>query len=266
MKNDIDIDELLNSYIDGELTERQKTEVQRLISHDPEIAKRLAQLKKCRLLVASLPYEEAPEDMVELVTTSLERQTLLSEPQTTSDERKGARQLMFRKVLAAAAMIGLVTVLATVIYTIIRPESTNIPALGFTGRLELKTNNIIATDNVIDAAINNNDLADSVAIKRQGEKNIYTLTCRRDKLTSLLVNLENSWQQFDSHTLFVETKTPDRQVVIDNVSVKQIVGLITPPMPQLTSGEETSIALPAQAQQEKKVRLTIIVANSQAEN
>ena len=60
MKNDIDIDELLNSYIDGELTERQKTEVQRLISHDPEIAKRLAQLKKCRLLVASLHLKDKP--------------------------------------------------------------------------------------------------------------------------------------------------------------------------------------------------------------
>ncbi len=36
--NDINIDELLNSYIDGELTQEQQIEVRRLIADDDQIA------------------------------------------------------------------------------------------------------------------------------------------------------------------------------------------------------------------------------------
>ena len=39
------IDELLNGFIDGQLSIRQKTEVKRLIVNEPEIAKRLEELK-----------------------------------------------------------------------------------------------------------------------------------------------------------------------------------------------------------------------------
>jgi len=265
MKKDMNIDELLNSFVDGELTERQKTEVQRLISHDAKIAQRLSQLQKCRMLVASLPYEQAPEDMVEQVKVSLERKTLLDEQLITFDERKGARQLMFRKVLAAAAMIGLVAVLASVIYTIVTPESAT-PATGFKGRLELKTNNLLVADTVINKAIKDNDLADSVTLKRQRDKNIYTLVCSRDNLSSLLANLKNSWEKFDSATLFVETKMQDKQVVIDNVNVKQIVDLITPPKPQLTGEEKISTEPTTQTQVEKKVHLTIVVTGNKTDN
>jgi len=265
MKKDLNIDELLNGFIDGELTERQKTEVQRLITHDAKIAQRLRQLQKCRMLVASLPFEQAPEDMVEQVKVSLERKTLLTGQLITFDERKGARQLMFRKVLAAAAMIGLVAVLASVIYTIVTPESAK-PAIGFKGRLELKTNNLLAADMVIDKAIKDNALADSVTLKRQRDKNIYTLVCSRDNLSSLLANLENSWEKFNSATLFVETKTQNKQVVIDDVNVKQIVDLITPPKPQLTGEEKISIEQPTQAQVEKKVHLSIVVTGNKTDN
>jgi len=265
MNKNHDIDELLNSYIDGELTTRQQNEVQRLIAHDAKIELRLRQLQKCRMLVASLPYTEAPADMAEQVKTSLERKALLSEQHITIDERKGARHLIFRKVLAAAAMIALAAVLATVIYTIITPEPTQ-PAIGFKGRLELKTNNSLAADTLINRAIENNGLANSVTLKRQSNKITYTLVCSRDNLTSLLASLENSWAQFDSATLFVETKTPDKQVIIDNVNARQIVNIITPPKPRLTGVEETTTGPPTQIQDEKKVHLAIVVTDTQTDN
>ncbi len=262
MKEKPDINELLSSFIDSELSERQKTEVQRLIAHDPEIAKRLQQLQKCRLLVASLPYELAPIDMAKQVEAVLERKALLPEQSLVVDERKGARHLMFRKVLTAAAMFVLAAILASVIYTIVTPEPTQIP-MGFAGRLELKTHNLSAINSVIDKAIKNNGLTDSVTLKRQRGKNIYTLTCSRENLTLFLADLDNSWEKYDSATLFIETQTAQEPVVVNDVDAKQIIDVITPPKPRLTGEEKTTQKPPTQTQEEKKVHLTIIVESSE---
>ena len=122
MKENTNIDELLNSFIDGELTQRQFTEVQRLITHDGQIARRLRELQKCKILVSSLPSAEAPAWLADEIKTTLERRTLLAPPKRHYEEIQGARHLLIRKVLSAAAMIGLITVLAVVIYTILAPE------------------------------------------------------------------------------------------------------------------------------------------------
>jgi len=265
MKEESDINELLNSFIDGELSERQKTEVHRLIGHDPEIAKRFQQLRKCRMLVTSLPYEQAPVDIAEQVKAALERKALLAEQPFAIDERRGARHLMFRKVFAAAAMFILVAVLAAVIYIIVTPEPAR-PAIGFAGRLELKTNNLLAVEELINNVIKDNGLADSTSLKRRHDKNIYTLTCRRENLSSFLTDLENSWDSFNSATLFVETYAHQEPVVVNNVDAKQIVNLITPPKPKLTAEEKTSIEPLIRAQDGKKVRLIIVVAGSEADN
>jgi len=49
-KEDENIDELLSGYIDGELTARGKTEVERLIKHDMQISERLEELQRTVLL------------------------------------------------------------------------------------------------------------------------------------------------------------------------------------------------------------------------
>ena len=265
MKEELNIDELLNSFIDGELTERQKTEAQRLISHNPEIEKRYQQLQKCRMLVACLPCDEAPADTAEQVRATLERKALLAEQHIAISERKGTRQLMLRKVLTAAAMIGLVAVLGVVVYTIITPDSAQ-PAMAFKGRLELKTKNPLLTNAVIDKIIRDNGLSDSATAKRQDDKKIYTLTCGRENLSTFLAKLGGSWERFDSATLYVETQTPQEHVIVTDVDAKQIVDLITPPKPRLTGEERTTEGLLTPSRDEKKVRLTIVVAASQTDN
>jgi len=265
MKDELNIEELLNGFIDGELTARQQTEVQRLIAHDPRIAKRMQQLQKCRVLIGSLPLEEAPIDMATQVKTTLERQALLTEQPAILEERKGARYLMFRKVLATAAMITLVAVLAGVIYTIVSPEK--IPTVpGFRGRLELQTSSFLATDTVISKAIKDNGLAGSVTTKRQRNKNIYTLTCSRENLNLFLADLGSSWNDIDSATLFVETKTHQEPVVVSDVRIKQIIDLITPPKPLLTGGDRPYGETLPKPQDGKKVQLTIVVSENQNGN
>ncbi|MHC4734051.1 MAG: anti-sigma factor family protein, partial [Planctomycetota bacterium] len=94
------IEELLNSYIDGELTEREQTEVKRLISHDAQVAQRLRELQTSKILVSSLPRAEAPDRILDGVKASLETEALSSErawSEEPSVRRVGVRHLMVRK-------------------------------------------------------------------------------------------------------------------------------------------------------------------------
>jgi hypothetical protein len=289
MKEEPNIDELLNGFIDGELDQRHQTEVQRLIAHNAQIAERLRELQKCKVLVSSLPCVEAPAEMAGQIKASLETSALLGRQPEPFDAREGARHLLVRRVLAAAAMIGLVAVLAAVVYTIVAPESVTdrpiaveswqrpgivataeksiaqiSPAVtGFNGRLELKTSDLVAVNAFINGAIEDNDLLGKVSPEAEGDKSVYTLSCSRSALSLLLADLENVWARFDSATLFVETDRLGGQVVVDNVSAEQIVDLITPPKPRLTGDEKTSektIKKPeSQAEDEEKVNLTIVV-------
>ena len=115
MKENPNMDELLNSFIDGELPVRQQTEVQRMIAHDEKIAQRLRQLQKCKILLSSLPVVEAPPQILENVKASLARRTPLVEQPTAFDAHLGARNLLGRTLFAAAAMLGLVGILTAVV-------------------------------------------------------------------------------------------------------------------------------------------------------
>ncbi|MHC4075970.1 MAG: anti-sigma factor family protein [Planctomycetota bacterium] len=118
-----DIDELLTGFLDDELDERHITEVHRLIKHDTNVAERLMQLKKTRDLLGALPFAEAPAGMLDDIQARLERNTLLEPQPEAYQQRKGSLHLMTRRLLAAAAMIGLLAVLATVVYTIVAPPA-----------------------------------------------------------------------------------------------------------------------------------------------
>ncbi len=263
----IDIDELLNSFIDGELDQRHRTEVQRLIKHDKQIAERLRKLQKCKRLVSSLPYAEAPEGTLGNIKAALEEKELLVQPRRwqRTDEREGAKHLLVRRLTAAAAMIGLVAVLAAVIYSIVAPEAvtdkpvaieqrqqptsesqmqkprpsvvvattekpigrTSLADMEFSGRLELKTSNPSEVVAFINKAIEHNIPSDerTAAVPAELRKS-HALSCSRQNLRSLLADLDNTWDKFDSATLFVETDRPEGQIVVDTVAAEQIIEIV----------------------------------------
>ncbi len=266
------IEELLNSFIDGELTQREATEVERLVAHDARIAQRFRELQKSKMLVGSLPRAEAPVEMADEIKASLERKTLLGrraerfdEPRPFEglDERAGVRHLLVRKVLAAAAMIGLVAILSAVVYTIFAPVSgpekltaeVRVLAAGSHRRLELKTNNVIAVNGFINKAIEDNLLDCSSSTRRAG-KTEYALSCNREDLNSLLTDLGSMWEETK---LVVDTGRVGDEKIFDGVSAErfaEIVGDLMPPKPGLT-GEEPDL------QEREKVHLTIVVAGSE---
>ena len=73
------LEELLSSYIDGELSERQCNEVKRLIGHNEQAAAMLKEMQKYKALLGSLPQAQAPAHLFENVRASLERSVLLDE-------------------------------------------------------------------------------------------------------------------------------------------------------------------------------------------
>jgi len=238
------IDELLSSSIDGELTPRQQTEVQRLAAHDPRIKQHLRQLQKCKMLLGSLPFAKAPARMLEDIKAALEKRTSLSRQLSPIEELAGQRHLLIRKVLAAAAIIGLVAVLASVIYTILAPPHTPQPpiiathtppaiiepvksapttmAAQFSARLELQTGTFVEVDAAINRAIADNDFLDCTVLTRQPDSSEYLLTCSPKGLNLLLADLEGIWPRLDSATLLVQPKEFGRPVAVNAVTPRQI--------------------------------------------
>jgi len=271
MKEDANIDELLNSFLDGEATERERTEVERLIAHDPEIAKRMGELEKCRMLVSSLPYAEAPAKIVEEVKASVGNMPVRTLEAEAFEQREGARHLLIRQVVSVAAMVALVAVLGVVIYTILGPEGSSeqpmaaddlkLPAKkievepegaaqrlmakaekpteglerflkGFSGRLELKTRTLIAADTSVNRAIEDSGLARYVVSRRDGGQRVYTVAGSREAVNLLLSDLANIWERFDSTRLLVATGQADEGVVVDNVKTEQIAEIIKQDSPE----------------------------------
>ena len=233
------IDELLNSYIDDELTTEQKAEVESLVDHDKEIAQRLRQFQKCRILVGSMPYAEAPVSVLEGVKASLAGRALPSKKQPAYEEQAVKKFVLIRKVLAAAAMIALAAVLSAVIHRFVplqtapeEPEARIVAASGFSGRLELKTSALNAVDAFIKSAIDDNGLSASINPERRQSRRIYSLDCSREGLNSLLADLDDIWSELDSATLFVNTEVFGVQTVVDAVTTEQIADI---------AGQENSV-------------------------
>lgn len=223
------IDELLNSYIDDELTAEGRAEVERLIDQDAKIAQRLRQLQKCQILVGSMPVNEAPASVLEGVRASLAGSSLPSEKQPAYEQQAGKKYLRLRKVLAAAAMIALAAVLSAVIRRFMPPQNAPekpaahmVAASGFSGRLELKSSSMKAVDAFIKSAIDDNGLSVSINPEGRQSRRVYSLDCTREGLHALLDDLDNIWTELDSATLFVNTENFGTQTVVDAVTTRQI--------------------------------------------
>jgi hypothetical protein len=237
------MDELLNSFIDGELTTGQQTEVEDLIACDVRIAQRLRELRKCKMLLGSLPRSEAPPQVLEGIKASLVERTLHAE-KPISDKGTQKKYPRVRRVLAAAAMIGLVAVLATVMRTMVTSQAPSEqpfvsetiegakPGLdafarrGFSGRLALKTSDLVAVSASVNKAIEGINLSEAISPARRQDRRIYTLSCGKEDLKSLLTDLEAIWPVLDSATLSVNTEIFGEQIVVKAVTTEQVTEII----------------------------------------
>jgi hypothetical protein len=174
---------------------------------------------------------------------------------------------MVRKFLAAAAMIGLVAILGSVVYTIVAPEPDNIPPVppvAFDGRLELETDAFSTVNTFINRAIEEKGLSESISVENQSGKRIYSLTCSQEDLNLLLAGLTDVWENCNSTTL--NTKVPVEKE-FDDVSTERIItivdDLIIPVKPGLTEDVNEDENTTSQQKKMKQVHFSIVVGGSE---
>ncbi|HON90380.1 MAG: hypothetical protein KBI32_04650 [Phycisphaerae bacterium] len=252
MKPNPNLDELLSSFIDGELSGRQRTEVQRMAAHDPTVARRLRQLQNCRTLFCSLPPAEAPGDMLEQIRQSLERRTLLQEHPVAARRVTGLIHLALRKFVAAAAMIALLAFLGAIVYQVVAPVSgpepttpvaLDLPAIpstdtggrmppmrvedkGFVGRLEFQTPLFVSTDAFIQRAIDTCGLKNLAQPDILGNRSVYRVVGTRADVSRLVASLGSVWNQVESASLHVDPLPGATPVVVEAVTVDQAATVV----------------------------------------
>jgi len=256
MKANRETDELLCSFIDGELPLRQQTEVQRLAARDVEVAERLRQLQNCKNLVNALPKAEAPGLMLEQIKQSLERRTLLEERPVLTGTRAGARHLKIRRFVAAAAMIALLGGFGVVIYQIVAPVSptgvsgplvattgtTVTTDRGFSGRLQLCTAAFAQADAFIKARIEDNGLSTRSQAETIDGARVYHIESSPEGLNRLVADLGTIWQKFESAALTVNSEQFAESVVVKPVTLRQTAKIINQDSMQVSVAMAQDIA------------------------
>jgi len=71
------LEQQLSAFLDGELTDEQVAELQRMLAASPDAKQLLAELEKTVAAVRGLPREPSPGDLYESITAQLERSALL---------------------------------------------------------------------------------------------------------------------------------------------------------------------------------------------
>ncbi len=258
-----DIEELLSCYVDGELSDRGRTEVKRLIQHDESVAAKLLRMEKQKQLLNSLPIASAPAGMVEDIKGRLSKRPISERFELDVDESAGARHLLYRRALTAAAMFMLVGVLAVVVFNIIMPgpalrEEVAIKGAGspeagteskeavvdsgggveavdsypFRAALRLATYDSITVNGFIAKAIYNNDLVDSTIPKRQATQSDYHITCTTGQIVGLLDELEAVWDGCERISLTMYGETAASDIVIDDVTSAQVIAVFAQDKPE----------------------------------
>lgn len=266
-----DIDELLSCYIDGELSERELTEVKRLMQHDKSIAGRLGRLQKQKQLLNNLPVASAPEGLLEDIKASLKPKPILKRYLADADESAGARHLLFRRVLTAAAMFMLVGILAVVVFNVIMPDgglrepvaikpADSSPGAGgakeaivestaveggatpdsypFRAALELASYDSIAVNGFIAKAIYSNSLVDNTIPKREATLSTYHITCTTSQIVALFADLEAVWDKCGKTSLTIYAEDQDSNIMINNITSAQAIAVFAQEKPD----ERTELA------------------------
>lgn len=257
--NKSDMEDLISGYIDGELSQRQITEVKRLIQHDGVFAEEYRRLKRQKELLGALGVEHAPAETLEGIKDYLERKHSAPHYGAIADESAGARHLLLKRTITAAAMLLLVGILGIVISNIILPFSESeesisvankilqkpgqIPldirssetaevatvvartSLPVNAALEIKTTDSVGVNTFIEKAIYNTGLLDQTIPRRQGSSSSFHISCSGERLAVLFEELGGIWPKSQSTTMTVYGKAGDSDIVINNVLPDQVASV-----------------------------------------
>jgi anti-sigma-K factor RskA len=250
MSEKLNIEELLNGYVDGELSDRQITEVKRMILHDRSVAARIEQLQRQRKLLAALPVESAPADMAASIRAVLERRTLLTAASAGGHHVAGSLHLFSKKLAAMAAMLAMLGGLGFLVYMVISPggavkptiiatapRASSQPAVTEKGpavaqaasiELLLKTSSPSGLNSVIAKAIDSCGLWDNATVARQTSQTAYSITCDKENMARMLKELAGSWDKVSQKSLTIAA-AGEEAVIVGGVTAQQVAAVLAEP-------------------------------------
>ncbi|HET6250972.1 MAG TPA: polysaccharide biosynthesis/export family protein [Tepidisphaeraceae bacterium] len=112
------IESRLATYIDGELEDNERLEIEQHLQQNPQYRKVIEDLRKQRDMLRGLPREAAPLDIAEAFTNQLERAELLDSHVGPGD-RRPMRINALPRLMAAAAIVLLTLGLGVIVYIVL---------------------------------------------------------------------------------------------------------------------------------------------------
>lgn len=250
-----EFDEMLSRYIDGEASERERTEIKRLAANDAAFAEKLTRLKNQKSLLNNLPVTCAPSWLTEDIKLSLERNSLLNEQPTYIDEVAGHRNLMYKRVMTAAIILVLCGSLVFIIMQVfspatgsydnriaeIRPSTTDGEPVAsadhidtvvkeayrdqtpvFTASLNLTSGNPDGMNSYIGKVIYIYDLNENIFKDTKGDTTYYHVSADIDQVRNLLGELAVVWEECKDAKLTAFDPSGSDDVRIDSLSAAQL--------------------------------------------
>ncbi|MGH7214278.1 MAG: anti-sigma factor family protein [Tepidisphaeraceae bacterium] len=137
-QNTENIEAKLAAYVDGELDEPGRVEIEKHLVANPQHRQLLQELGVTRDLLRNLPRERAPVDLSDSLQGQLERSVLLGEP--GDDPAGGGRADVVLRIsrwpqlAAVAAIVLLAAGLGVVVYTVLAPSNQPLPTFTLADR------------------------------------------------------------------------------------------------------------------------------------
>lgn len=267
-KPNTEIEELLSAAVDDELSQRQQTELKRLLQHQPEIAEQLESLVRQRQLLCSMPIETAPPSLAADIQGSLERKLILDNASRTQSLRSRAA-LVRRRFVAAAAMLFLpLGFLGYVVFRIVTPTSDGgsgrpsakellkddvlfttsqmesfavAPTFPFDGSLTLMTERPMLAAQTIEKQIFLKAMEHQTIPNRTAEVMTFQIECPADAMAELMGSLAPLWSRItDSRLTLRDVDLPEHAVTIEHIRPEQIqtLALQTAKMPMMAAARQ----------------------------
>jgi hypothetical protein len=118
-QNSEHIEAKLNAFIEGELDAAGRADIEQHLQANPQHRELMGELAETRKLLAALPRQKAPSEMVEALLGQLERSSLLDDVST--DQGESLRLSRWPQFMSIAAILLLTLGLGAVIYFVL-PE------------------------------------------------------------------------------------------------------------------------------------------------
>lgn len=234
-----DREELLGSFVDGELSQRQAGEVERLAEQEEAVCQRINELKNLKGLLAALPRFEAPPGLNDALKAQLSRHANFDHENAAPVNAPRRRYALLGRIRAVAAIVVIVIALSALIHSTWKPSDQGLPPAGtlevspmvpagqadsegLVARLELEVAFFSTVDTIMNRAIEYNGLSPYTDKKVEGRTKVYHIRSSRQALIAFLEDFSPAWSKVERASLRLTPEDFGDPLVLESLSADQM--------------------------------------------